>query len=136
MPVQKAQVVAIVIERDGRFLLGKRHPSKKSAPHYWCPPSGGIEAGETQEQAAVREAREELGVKVEPLCKLGELDTHDKKGRMHWWQVRLLEGEPSLANDEHTELRWVSLDEMKRLEPVFPEDYDLFARARTSSVHK
>ena len=41
----KRDVVAAVLERDGRFLLGKRNAHKKAAG-YWCPICGGVEPGE------------------------------------------------------------------------------------------
>lgn len=48
---------------------------------------------------------------------------------MHWWRVELLdEGEAQLLGDEHSELRWVTVEEMGALEPVFVEDLALFAR--------
>lgn len=47
----KVQVVAAVIRDRNKFLLGKRSLSKKSAPGYWCPVSGKIEIGETEQEA-------------------------------------------------------------------------------------
>lgn len=51
-----------IIEKDGRVLLIKRRfdPFKG----YWCLPGGGLEEGETLEECAVREVKEETGLKV------------------------------------------------------------------------
>lgn len=119
----KRHVVAAIIERDGRYLFGKRSLHKRSAPGYWCPICGSIEAGEGQAEAVVREVREETGLSVSALDKVGECDTHDGSAVIHWWRVLLLGTEPArMANDEHSELGWFTLDELKRLEPVFLED--------------
>jgi 8-oxo-dGTP diphosphatase len=59
-PPQKRQASRlIVIDREGRILLF-RH-TFKTGETFWAPPGGGLEPGETFEQAAMREAREELG---------------------------------------------------------------------------
>jgi len=125
----QVHVVAAIIERAGRFLVGKRSPHKQSAPNYWCPISGGIEAGESQADAVVREVREETGLRVTALEKVDECDTHDGSAIIHWWLAPTLDDAPArLANDEHSELRWVTLEELRRLEPVFVEDVEIFAR--------
>lgn len=124
----KRDVVSAVLERDGRFLLGKRSPHK-TAGGYWCPITGGVEAGEAQAEAMVREVREETGLVVRAVAKVAECDTHDGRCVMHWWRVLSLDDAPArLENDEHTELAWVTLDEMKRLSPVFPTDVEIFER--------
>ncbi|OFZ53420.1 MAG: hypothetical protein A2428_10135 [Bdellovibrionales bacterium RIFOXYC1_FULL_54_43] len=81
----KPQVVAAVIQRAGKFLLGKRSPWKRSTPGYWCPISGQIEPGETEEDAVAREVREEVGLIVTAVKKVGEFETHDGTALIHWW---------------------------------------------------
>lgn len=123
---EKTQVVAAVVWSDGKFLLGKRSPHKKSAPHYWCPLSGRIEPGETQQEAVVRECWEEAGIRVRALKKVGEINTDDRKGHIHWWLVELMGGKAFLKNDEHSELGWFGFEELLKLEPVFTDDIDIF----------
>ncbi len=55
--------VAVVIERDGRFLLGQRGAGTRGAGK-WGFPAGFVDRGEVVEEAAVREAREEIGLDV------------------------------------------------------------------------
>lgn len=122
----KVQVVAVVIKDQNKFLLGKRSLSKKSAPGYWCPVSGKIEIGEMEQEAVVREVFEEVNLVVVAKSKLGIFDTRDRSAMIHWWLVDVVSGEPSLKNDEHSELRWFSISEMEILENVFSEDIELF----------
>jgi 8-oxo-dGTP diphosphatase len=56
------QVVAAIIERDGRILIGQRQASQ-SHPLQWEFPGGKVEAGETPEQALARELEEELSIR-------------------------------------------------------------------------
>jgi len=55
------QVVAAILERDGRILIGQRKPGQ-SHPLQWEFPGGKVEPGETPEQALARELEEELAI--------------------------------------------------------------------------
>ena len=56
-------IAVAVVERGGHYLVGKR-PEGVPLAGYWEFPGGKIEPGETAEQAAVRECREETGLDV------------------------------------------------------------------------
>jgi 2-dehydro-3-deoxyphosphogluconate aldolase / (4S)-4-hydroxy-2-oxoglutarate aldolase len=116
--------VVAVIERDGRFLFVRRAPDRPGAG-YWCPVSGRIERGESQREALRREVREELGVVVEAREKLAELATPDGAYRLHYWSTTLVEGEPRIANDEATGLRWLTLEELRDLRPTYEDDIEV-----------
>jgi 8-oxo-dGTP diphosphatase len=61
-------VVAVALmDRDGRILLAQRPEGKKMAG-LWEFPGGKVEAGETPEQALIRELQEELGVDTRASC--------------------------------------------------------------------
>lgn len=51
----------IILIHEGRLALMERH---RQGRHYFAFPGGGVDEGETDEQAAIREAEEELGIKV------------------------------------------------------------------------
>ena len=40
---RKVDAIVAILERQGRYLLGKRSPWKPVAPGYWCPISGRVE---------------------------------------------------------------------------------------------
>ena len=56
------QVVAAIIEREGRILIGQRRP-EQSHPLKWEFPGGKVEPGETPERALTRELEEELAIR-------------------------------------------------------------------------
>ncbi len=60
------RIAIAVVEHEGRFLIGRR-PEGVPLAGLWEFPGGKIEAGETAEQAAVRECREETSLTVQPL---------------------------------------------------------------------
>jgi 8-oxo-dGTP diphosphatase len=55
------QVVAAIIEREGRVLIGQRQ-AEQSHPLKWEFPGGKVEPGETPEGALTRELEEELAI--------------------------------------------------------------------------
>jgi 8-oxo-dGTP diphosphatase len=57
--------VGVLFDAQGQFLLTSR-PAGKVYAGYWEFPGGKIEAGETVEQALIRELHEELGIQVPP----------------------------------------------------------------------
>ena len=61
-------VVAVaLVDADGRVLLARRPPGK-AMEGLWEFPGGKLAAGETPEQALIRELHEELGIDTEQSC--------------------------------------------------------------------
>jgi 16S rRNA (adenine1518-N6/adenine1519-N6)-dimethyltransferase len=67
------RIVHVLIRNDsGAMVLQKRSQQKSFCPGHWSTAVGGhVQAGESYEQAAQRETREELGVEL-PLNFLGK----------------------------------------------------------------
>lgn len=57
-------VLALVKTPEGRLLITQRKADKEWAPLKWEIPGGGVRAGETSEEAVLREVQEETGLKV------------------------------------------------------------------------
>ena len=113
-----------IFVRDGRILLGKRAPHLSSCPNCWDVIGGHVEAGETVEQALIREAQEEVGLTPTRFVSVGRMD----RGEAHHFFLILdwRGGEPSLRGDEHTELRWVTPEEASTLHPLALPEYPAF----------
>ena len=125
--------VVIVLQRGDRFLIGQR-AAHKPAPGYWTQISGKHEPDETLEQTVVREAMEELGCVVRPVQKLQELPSANGKFLLHYWATEIVQGEPTISNDEIDELRWLTVAELAELQPVFQEDLELLRRLVTKDT--
>jgi 8-oxo-dGTP pyrophosphatase MutT (NUDIX family) len=84
----------------------------------WSLPKGHIEAGETAEQAAVREVEEETGIIASVRAPLGSIDywfvAEDRRihKTVHHYLLSALGGELSDADVEVTEVAWVPLAEL------------------------
>ncbi|GAB2748300.1 NUDIX domain-containing protein [Streptomyces bullii] len=123
---QRHAIVAVLL-RGHRVLAIRRGPAV-ARPGYWQPLSGKVEPGETQEQALVREVREEVGLTVEPLAKVWESETDDGRFRLHWWTARADCGEVVPDPAEVADTRWVTPREFLALNPVFDGDREFFER--------
>ncbi len=71
--------VDIIIEVDGKIVLVKR----KNPPYGWALPGGFVEYGESYEEAAIREAKEETGLDVELLCQMHLYSSPERDPRFH-----------------------------------------------------
>jgi 8-oxo-dGTP diphosphatase len=112
-------VGAVIIE-NGRVLLVKRgHPPLAGE---WSIPGGLVELGETLREAAVREAREETCLTVEPTELLGVYDRvlGDDAGRILYHYVLVdflcrIVGGTAQAADDAEEARWFTAEEAGKL---------------------
>jgi len=117
-------VGAIILEPDRVVLVKRAHPPLSGE---WSIPGGLLEVGETLRQAAVREALEETGLRVEVGELLGVYDRilrdADERTLYHYVLVdflcRRIEGEPLGAGDA-AEARWFTRGEVGQLS--LPED--------------
>lgn len=102
-------VVAAVVERDGRYLLGRR-PLEKRHGGLWEFPGGKIDEGEDPAEAARRELAEELAVEATSVGeRLHRVADTAPPFVIHFHPVSV-SGNPTAL--EHTEVGWFSLDEL------------------------
>lgn len=65
--ISRIIVSAIILSKDEKILMGRKDPAKGGVYlDSWHIPGGGIEEGETKEQALLREVKEEVGIDVSP----------------------------------------------------------------------
>ena len=103
-----------ICTRDGRMLVIRRSQSVV-APLVYCFPGGGIEGDETEQQALIREFREEIGVTVRPLRRVWQSVT-PWKVELCWWVAELEpDAVPTLNPAEVHSIHWLTPAEMARL---------------------
>src|SRR6266404_9617310 len=96
-------VVAGVIERDGRVLICQRKGGRHALK--WEFPGGKIEPGEEPREALARELREELAIEACIGDELGSNDVHyDRPIRLRFYHVTEFTGEP--LNLEFEQIVW------------------------------
>jgi len=108
--------VDIVLHRDGQgiLLIERRNP-----PHGWALPGGFIDCGESAEQAAVREAKEETGLAVRLVGLVGVYSDPDRDPRFHTLSIAYIaecdHADIPCAGDDAKNARFFPLD-------ALPED--------------
>ena len=105
-------VVAGVIVRDGRFLAARRSETMAWAG-FWEFPGGKVEAGETLDEALVRELEEELSIALDAfsLWKVKEKKVKGRAIRLFFHLVTEFSGVPTPR--EGQELAWLTCEEAR-----------------------
>ena len=102
---------AIIMHKDQILLL--RRSTKETSKHgMWELPGGKLEDGETPEQAAIVESKEESGLDINIKGKAGSHADHDKKKVYHAFfaEPKNVNQEVKLS-EEHDKSLWISIDE-------------------------
>jgi 8-oxo-dGTP diphosphatase len=110
-PTRPYLAVSAAIFRDGKVLIVRR--GRPPAQGVYTLPGGGVELGETLEQAVIREVREETALDIEPVELVGfrQAIARDAAGRVerHFvilpFAARYIGGELAL-NEELMEADW------------------------------
>ena len=121
----------IVLIKENKVALIERH---RAGLDYFVFPGGGVDEGETHEQAAIRETLEELGITVKIKQKVAEI-TLGPKSRQIYFLVEYVSGEfgtgtgeeftDSDPNDPDEGIYvpiWMPIDELPRRTNIYPVD--------------
>ncbi|KOU30325.1 NUDIX hydrolase [Streptomyces sp. WM6373] len=107
--------MAIITEGDRVLMVRRRQQEGKLL---WAFPGGGIEAGETPEQAAVREVAEEVALEAKAVRVLGAR-VHPQTGAdMTYVACEPVAGEARVEDaEELAEVAWITLEEIPTYVP-------------------
>jgi 8-oxo-dGTP diphosphatase len=106
MSSDEIQAAGGVIRRDDGLVAVVHRPRYDD----WSLPKGKLDAGETFEQAALREVVEETGLSARLVRELPAVH-YDVRGRpkvVRYWLMRVVSDPGFTPNDEVDELRWLS----------------------------
>lgn len=125
-------------DQNGSIKVALVRPAGRTT---WVLPKGHIEAGETIEQAARREVREESGLTAGPIEPLGEISyvysAREQGGavltrifkHVHFFLMEHAGGDPSAHDFEIDEVAWLPVDEA-RARATHRSEQELIAKAQ------
>ena len=126
------EVVAALIWRDGKFMICQR-PANKARGLLWEFVGGKVEAGETPQEALIRECREEIDV----LLSVGDVFmdvTHkypDLEVHLTLFHATVASGEPKKL--EHNDIRWITPQEIPDYD-FCPADVEILQKIKKEFI--
>ena len=121
----------IVLIEEDKVALIERH---RAGMHYFVFPGGGVDEGETHEQAAIRETLEELGIAVMIKQKVAEIQLGQKSRQVYFLVVHVSGEFGTGTGEEFTDSDpndpdegiyvpiWMPIDELPRRTNIYPVD--------------
>jgi 8-oxo-dGTP pyrophosphatase MutT (NUDIX family) len=132
---------AYVVLRRGDEVLLLLRANTGYMDGYWAVPAGHVEQGESALTAALREVREEVGVKIDPADLVPVTAMHRTGGNGlaidervdFFFTASRWDGEPRLMEpDKAAGLDWYSLDKLP--DPVVPHEARVLAGLRSGGL--
>lgn len=118
-------IVAVINDGDETLLIERGR--NDTYPGYWSSVTGSLDGDESQQAALVREALEEVGLRVRPVRKLWESVTRGAHFVLHWWLCELDGPRDITPQPEEVEAaRWVKYTELESITPMFSDTRHFF----------
>lgn len=112
-------VGALIFNDTGKILLLKRSQNAKNEKGKWEAPGGAVDFWEKREDAIKREAKEELGIKIEIVGLLDAVDELLRHDKQHWVSTpficRIKRGKPRIMEpNKFDDIGWFKLSNLPK----------------------
>lgn len=109
------EVVGAAIIKEDKVLVMQRS-NQMTLPGMWEFPGGKVEANETEQEALIREIKEELSVTINILDYINEASYDYDFGtvQLKVYTAEIISGQITL--EEHSDGKWVTADELKNID--------------------
>lgn len=122
----KTRICAVaVVENDGKILMGNKVKDVGPYPNTWRLPGGGVEDGESLEDAVRREVKEETNLDTQDVKKMGAYEDNepDKNGEMTHYIFNVFKVKASgehVASKEFPSLKWIDKKQLANISLARP----------------
>ena len=136
--MSKKQVANVVIlDKNDHFLIIKRTKTAPTHPLHWDLPGGHVEKGESNEEAAIREALEETNLIISDLQDVKVPDSFRNFfiTKKYSGNIEFKENSES-GFVEHNDFKWVSIEDYKKLEnlSIKPEEIEIVMKNQSKKA--
>lgn len=107
-------VVGCVVEKDGKYLLVQE--KQKKVYGLWNLPAGHVDKGESLEDAAIRETKEESGYDVKIIKEVGVYHPTYNRPVFHVYQAVIVGGDLVIQEDEILDAQWFTSEEILQMQ--------------------
>ncbi len=112
----------VIIDKEGRIFVLRRSDKEKILPGYWDLPGGTVRLKEDPMIGAIREVREECGLKVNNLRLFAYTSNWDKIKQKKFvtliFITKKYSGSIKLNLNDHEEYAWLSEMDLKKIKTV------------------
>jgi 8-oxo-dGTP diphosphatase len=119
--------------KDNKALLVKQI---KDTDDLWIFPGGKLEDDESPDDCVHREMKKELGIDVEIIKRLGEIDNvwQGRRDLLYCFVCQVMEGEISIRKEEIREAKWFLIDQLPALGPTSDRIFKLWLREQAQEL--
>jgi 8-oxo-dGTP diphosphatase len=114
---ENSSTIVVIRNTEGKILFLRRADDDYWMKSHWGYPGGMIDEGETPIQAAIRETYEEAGLVVSDIKFVTELSSNGTKLYIFKGTT---ENENVKISHEHSEYKWISIEEINNLDKKTP----------------
>jgi len=114
-------IAGVIIKRNNKYLLVQE--KKASVYGLWNFPAGHVGKGESIEEAAVREAKEEVGYNVRLVKKVCAHQKSAKEPVKHVFYAEIIGGDLNFPKEELLDVNWFSFEEIKDMKNKLRGDW-------------
>lgn len=107
-------VVGCLIKNDDQYLLVQEN--QESARGLWNLPAGHVDKGESLEEAALRETKEETGFDVRLIAHLALYHEAASKSVKHVYSAEVTGGELKPQEGEILQVKWLTFEEIQSIQ--------------------
>lgn len=118
-------IIKVIKDNKPAYLLISPKKDFGKYTGYYYPPGGHIDQGETEQEALIRELKEELNLNISPITKIAETKADIKDQVTYWWECKAQSTDIKIQESEIANYGYFTENDMKNLK-IWPETVSFF----------